>query len=174
MKVIKAQEVPQNEGPMVESPTIDKEKVAELQEKFDAMQKEMETKSYDVYMTKEETEFFFNEFYPNIDWKGYESYAVSESYEKMKSAVNGEEINGQVRPEIVEAAFHFIKNFIGKGIENAKMFKRIADQLALSIQAINQDRQDLRDLSLEIVSTEQGIPVEQLVAQLNAQAQANK
>lgn len=36
---------------------------------------------------------------------------------------------------------------------------------------INQDRQNLRDLSLEIVSTEQGIPIEDVIKSLNEQYQ---
>ena len=37
------------------------------------------------------------------------------------------------------------------------------------MKEINEDRQALRDLSLELVSAEQGIPVEDLVEQLNRQ-----
>ena len=43
------------------------------------------------------------------------------------------------------------------------MFRRICDQFALPMKEINDDRQILRDHSLELVAAEQGISVETLV-----------
>jgi hypothetical protein len=168
MKVIKSQDVPQN-APSNGQP--DQEQIAQLQEKFDALRSEIETKFYSVCMNKEQTTFFFDEVYPSIEWKGYESYAVSESYDRLSEGVKDGEMNAKVRPEIIEAAFHFIKNFVSKGIDRARMFKQIADQLALSINDINQDRQNLRDVSLELVAAEKGIPVETLVSELQKEQQ---
>jgi hypothetical protein len=162
MKVIKAKEVPQNE-----STGINHVEVAKLQEKFDSFKQMLDTKTYGVYLDAELSKFFFESFYPSIQWKGYESYAVSESYDRLKDQVNEEGLlNGKVRPEIVEAVFHFIKSFVSTGIENARLFKRTADQFAITVQEINQDRQELKDISLELVAAEKGITVESLTGEL--------
>lgn len=164
MKVIKAEDVPQTKT--VSSP-VNPNLVAELQEKFDTMKQVLDTKTYGIYLDAELTKFFFDTFYPNIQWKGYESYAVSESYARMEDAKKEDgSIDGQVRPEIIEAVFHFIKMFVSSGIENARLFKRMADQFAITIHEINQDRQDLKDLSLELVAAEKGITVESLTGEL--------
>ena len=169
MKVVKAEDV---KGPEVEQfeKKIDQAKVAELQEKFDAFQTELQTKTYDVLLNKEQTTFLFDEFYNNVDWKGYESYAIAETHSKLSALVQKGELNGKASTEIIEAIFHFLKNHLGKGVKSAVLFRQICDQFALPMKEINEDRQSLRDLSLELVSAEQGIPVEQLVEQLNRQA----
>ena len=86
MKVVKAEDV---KGPEVEQfeKKIDQAKVAELQEKFDAFQTELQTKTYDVLLNKEQTTFLFDEFYNNVDWKGYESYAIAETHSKLSALV---------------------------------------------------------------------------------------
>jgi hypothetical protein len=166
MKVIKSQDVPQAPS----NGEVDQVALAQLQEKFDALRATIETKFYSIYMDEELTKFFFEEVYPSIEWKGYESYAVSESFDRLSEQIKDGKLDGKVRPEIVEAAFHFIKNYVSKGIDRARTFKRIADQLAITIQEINQDRQDLRDASLEFVAAEKGIPVEKLVSELQQEA----
>jgi hypothetical protein len=169
MKVVKAEDV---KGPEVNQikPQIDEAKVAELQEKFEAMQNDLQTKKYDVSLNKEQTTFLFEDFYNNVDWKGYESYAIAETHSKLSEIVEKGELNGKTSTEIIEAIFHFLKNHLGKGVKSATVFRQICDQFALPMKEINEDRQALRDLSLELVSAEQGIPVEQLVDQLNRQA----
>jgi hypothetical protein len=162
MKVIKAKDVPQTK-----ETGIDQTLVAKLQEKFDAVKQMLDTKSYDVFLDSELATFFFETFYPSITWKGYESYAVAESYDRLKEQVQKDgALQGKVRPEIIEAVFHFIKSFVSTGVENARLFKRTADQFAITIQEINQDRQDLKDISLELVAAEKGISVENLTGEL--------
>ena len=172
MKVIKADEVldqPQTEQPQSETPAIDKAKVAELQEKFDTMRQIIETKKYGIALNADQTNFLINEFYQNVEWKGYESYAIAETFDKLNALVKDGELNGSTNVEIIEAIFHFLKNYVGKGVQFATTFKQICDQFAVPMKEINEDRQSLRDLSLELVSAEQGIPVEDLVEQLNRQ-----
>ena len=146
--------------------TIDKHKVAELQERFDLMQNQLNTKQYDVLLNEEQTSFFFENFYENVQWKGYESYAISETYDALQSIVNSGSLKGTVKTEIVEATFHFLKNHVGTGTRNARLFRQVCDQFAIPMTEINNDRQSLKDLSLELVSAEQGIPVEQFVERL--------
>lgn len=172
MKVIKADDVAEATQPQ-QAPEVDATKLAAAQEKFDNFRQLLETKKYDIFLSVEQTEFFFNDFYKNVEWKGYESYAISETFERLSVLKNGQgELKGKTEVEITEAIFHFLKNYVGKGHESAKLFKGICDQFALPVKEINEDRQELRDLSLELVSIEQGIPVEELVASLERQAQA--
>ena len=172
MKVIKAediQEMPQN-GKSKE-PKIDKKKVAELQEKFDSFRQLLDKKKYDVYLNEDQTTYLFEDFYNSVEWKGYESYAISETYDRLKSLVDEKtgELKGKSEPEIIEAVFHFLKNYTSGGIGEARIFKAICDQFSLPMKELNEDRQELRDLSLELVSNEQGISVEQLTKNLENQ-----
>jgi hypothetical protein len=179
MNVINTTETPQvetttttNNGPAsneTTTSTVDQTKVAELKEKFDTLQETFRTKTYDVTLNEEQTSELTTNFYNNFTWKGYESYAVAETFEQITSQVTGGTLNGSFSTEIVEATFHFIKNYEGKGVNDARVFKGICDQFALPMQEINNDRQELRDLSLELVATENGISVETLVNNLQAQ-----
>ena len=169
MKVIKANEVPTSEKASNEAPKIDQKKVDELREKFDLLQAQLNEKEYEVLLNEEQTKFFFEDFYANVTWKGYESYAISETHDILNAKVKKNELNGTFQVEIIEAVFHFIKNYVANGISSARVFRQICDQFALPMQEINKDRQDLKDLSLELVSTEQGIPVEQLIEGLKRQ-----
>lgn len=164
MKVIKADEVQEATSQKEQGPgQIDPKRVAEAQEKFDTVRQLLETKNYAALLSVEETQYLFENFYETVEWKGYESYAISETYEKLQGIVVDGALNGNTAVEIIEAVFHFLKNYPGKGVENAKMFRRICDQFALPMKEINDDRQTLRDLSLELVAAEQGISVENLL-----------
>lgn len=170
MKVIKAEELPITQN---QEKKIDQARVEELREKFDLIQNQLNSKEYDTLLNEEQTTHLMNSVFPNFQWKGYESYAITETYEKLSEIVNKSEgeksINGKFRPEIIEAIFHFLKNYVSSGVENARIFRQICDQFAIPMTEINQDRQNLKDLSLELVSAEQGIPVEQLIEGLKKQ-----
>jgi hypothetical protein len=173
MKVVKAEEVLEPQIKNASTPNVDKKVVAELTEKFEALQKEIETKQYGIALTKEQTTFLLEEFFVNVAWKGYEAYAISETYKALTGVVNKGAINGKINAEIVEAIFHFLKNYEAKGHQFAQTFKEACDQFAVPMQEINQDRQDLRDASLEMTAAEQGISVENLVERFQA-AQAQQ
>ena len=164
MKVIK------NEEATKERP-IDLAKVAELKENFDLVQNQLTNKEYDITLDVEQTTFLFNEVYEGIVWKGYESYAISETHDTLHKLVNDGKLVGKTRVEIVEAIFHFLKNYTANGVTAARLFRQVCDQFALPMTEINNDRQKLRDLSLELVSVEQGIPVEELIAGLQREQQ---
>lgn len=163
MKVIKNEELPTQEK------TINQTIVAELKEKFDNLQTQLNSKEYSVLLNKEQTEFFLNEVFETIEWKGYESYAISETNTVFRDLVKKGEINGTAKPEIIEAIFHFLKNYTGKGVKNATVFRQICDQFAIPMTELNQDRQTLRDVSLELVSAEQGVPIEQVISNLQSE-----
>lgn len=165
MKVIKSEEVLMEQNP---TNNVDQAKLDQLQEKFDVLQSTINNKKYDVLLDEKLTQVLMNEIFPQFQWKGYESYAVSETYSQFESSRNGKGIKSKFPAEIIEATFHFLKNFMGSGFELAIPFKKICDQFALPIQEINQDRQNLKDVSLEIIASEKGINVEDLVEALNA------
>jgi hypothetical protein len=172
MKVVKASEVQEPLLSNGTTPTIDKKLVAELTEKFESLQKELESKQYGIALNKEQTSFLFDQFFVNVSWKGYEAYAIAETYKAIQSIINSKEINGKINAEIVEAIFHFLKNYESKGHQFAQVFKESCDQFAIPMQEINQDRQNLRDASLEMTAAEQGISVENLVERFqSSQAQ---
>jgi hypothetical protein len=176
MKVIKEPEVPTSNGTTNEKFEINspenQAKLAAAQEKFDKFQNNLTTKEYDLYLTAEQTTGMMETIFPKMNWKGYEAYAVSETYKTLNQLTNKKgEVKGGVKAEIAEAVFHFLKEFQGVGIEYAEMFKAICDQFAMVINEINKDRQELRDLSLELISLEQGIPVEDVVRNLQKDMQ---
>ena len=165
MKVVKAEQVV--ETPQTEN-AIDAKKVEQLREKFDVLQAELNEKKYDLYLDSELTKTLIGKLYAEFQWKGYESYAISETYTQLSNSINKKgEIQEKFPVEVVEAVFHFLKNHIGTGFELAVPYKKICDQFAIVIQEINKDRQELKDLSLELVASEQGIKVEDLVESLN-------
>jgi hypothetical protein len=142
-------------------------KIAQTQEKFDALQNELNEKGYGLVLDKTLTSTLINDLYPVFAWKGYESYAITETYKQISAAVKKEEINAKFPVEVIEATFHFLKNHEGKGHTLATNFKLICDAFAVSIQEINTDRQKLKDLSLELVAAEKGIDINDLIKSLN-------
>lgn len=172
MKVMKAEDVQVMEESAVNAnPSIDPARVEELRERFDAFQSQLNEKTYVLNLTDELTNTLLNDLFPNFMWKGYESYAISETYTRLEEKRTATGINAKFSPEIIEAVFHFLKGHVGTGYKLAIPFKQICDQFAVTIQEINNDRQTLRDLSLELVSAEQGIKVEDLVEAMNKHSQ---
>jgi hypothetical protein len=165
MKVIRNEEF---ENP-VKQPADPKE-IAALREKFDKLQETLQTKKYPIYLDEEQTDAFFSDFFECVEWKGYESYAIAETYDRLNILVNEDKLNGETEPEIVEAVFHFLKGYSSSGWRGARLFKSICDQFSLPMKEINEDRQELRDISLELVALEQGISVEQLNKNLQSES----
>jgi len=168
MKVMKSEEV-QTEQKF--NNEFDQAKLDQLQEKFDVLQSTINNKQYNLLLDGELTQVLMTEIFPNFQWKGYESYAVSETYTQLEKVRTGDGIDAKFPVEIIEDTLHFLKNYVGSGFELAVPFKKICDQFALPVQEINQDRQNLKDVSLEIIATEKGIKVEDLVEALNASNQ---
>lgn len=149
------------------NPAQNQVKIEQLREKFDALQDEINNKTYGVVLDHNLTKTLIEEIYPTFTWKGYESYAITETYNQITASVKNKEINSKFPTEVIEAVFHFLKSYEGKGVSLAHNFKLTCDAFAVAIQEINEDRQQLKDLSLELVATEQGIDVNDLVKSLN-------
>ena len=161
MKVVKANDVPTQE--QTKTGAINEVLVAQLVEKFDNMKMLVDTKKYSILLDEDQTTALINEFYPDFQWKGYESYAVAETYNQLREMVKDEKIDSGADAPIIEAIFHFLKNYIGTGVDSAIKFRSICDQFALPMQDINTDRQTLKDVALELTAAEKGISVESLV-----------
>lgn len=157
-KVIKMPVAPQS-GAQV----IDKIKVAQLTEKFNALVDESEKKQYPVVLDEDTTKYLLNVFFNEIEWKGFESFAISKSYDRISEAVKKNILNAELEPEIIEAIFHFVKSYQGKGVKNTNAHILLANGFAVAINELNKDRQELKDVALEIQAAELGISVEQLV-----------
>jgi hypothetical protein len=63
--------------------------------------------------------------------------------------------------EILEALFHFVKEFPGKGREHAQLHRLLAEDLSVPMSQLNQDRQQLRDLAIEAEAAKHGITVDE-------------
>jgi len=171
MKIVKASDV--NE----QGVQIDSVKVAELTAKFDEIQKAIVDKKYEVTLSKESSDYLMQVFYEEVKYVGYEAYAISETFDKIfeELQLNEEDVTTPIinlNAEIIEAVFHFLKKHEGTGVKYAKLFKEVCDSFAAGVQAINDDRVILRDLSLELTAAEQGIEVETLVKAYQAEADA--
>jgi len=143
-------------------------KIAQLQEKFDALSNELTVKGYGVILDKSLTATLINELYPTFAWKGYESYSITETYKQISASVKKDEINAKFPAEVIEATFHFLKNYEGKGQALATNFKLICDAFAVPVNEINTDRQSLKDLSLELIAAEKNIDINELIESLNS------
>jgi hypothetical protein len=143
---------------------VNKLKIDEARQKFDAFQSVLNDKEYAIKLDKKETRFMYDNFLTTVKWKGYECYAVDQIYDALSKISNSKTgtINGKLSSQFIEAIFHFIKTYEGTGFENAKLFKVVADEFAKPMQELNNDRQILRDLSLELMAAENGISVEEL------------
>ena len=161
MKVVKANDVPTQE--QTKTGAINEVLVAQLVEKFDNMKMLVDTKKYSILLDEDQTTALINEFYPDFQWKGYESYAVAETYNQLSEMVKDDKIDSGADAPIIEAIFHFLKNYVGTGVNSATKFRSICDQFALPMQEINTDRQTLKDVALELTAAEKGISVESLV-----------
>ena len=140
------------------------------------LQDDLAKRKYRVKTTSDCVSYLMNEFYPNVEWTGYECYAISETYKDLKKSTDKAKVSktGKVgftmRPELLEAIFHFIKKQPGKGLTLAIKHRELAEDFSLAMAAMNTDRQELRDLAMEAEAAKHGISVDdyQRLAEENA------
>lgn len=137
---------------------VDSELVNSLQEKFDEMQENLKEKLYSIEFSEQSTDYLRNEFMLYIEFKGLECYTVNKIQEQMVDSDQTE-----YESTLIEALFYFIQNRQGSGIEESRLLQTLADDVAPAMRAINQDRQDFKDLATELTAAEQGISVEDFV-----------
>lgn len=151
------------------APSIDSALVDKLNEKFNEENEKYASKKYLLELSKDSKEWFLNTFLETVTWKGYECYAITEIHRAFTTAKKSKNLFPK---EIIEAVFHFLKGFEGKGVSNAQNHKAVSDVFATVMNDINQGAQDLRDLSIEIAAAEQGITPEELIK--NAQTDSDQ
>lgn len=155
---------------------VNQERINKAQQEFDTFNSVLTDKVYPVKLDSQLTDYLMYYFLENVKFKGYEAYAIKEIFESLEAIkIETEDkkylIEGSLKAEIIEALFYFIKSYEGKGYGEAKNFKNVADTFAVPMQQINEDRQTLRDLSLELVAAEQGVEVEKIKEQYSQQNQ---
>lgn len=152
---------------------IDLKKIEELKVKFDDFKDILDKKEYELTFTKECFDFLTGTFLNKIEWTGGEAYALSEIMKVLYNDNNKPEVSISFKPEVLEAVFHFLKKFTDKGILYVNTFKQTTDKVAEGITKINQDRQELKDISLELVAAENGITVEQALTAIDSYNKQN-
>lgn len=155
----------------VNSNEVDKKVVEQKEAQFDAVNSAVTGKKYELKLDTDAVEGLLN-FFDSVEWKGYECYGVEKLYDSFIPELKevGEEsenlfvLETEVEPDVVEAMFYFIKSYTANGIEEAHLFRKMADAFSVPMQNINIDRQALRDAALELQAAEQGMTVEEMTA----------
>lgn len=156
---------------------VNQERIDKSQRDFDTFNAVLNEKKYGVKVSADSAVYLLDDFLNKIAWSGYESYAIKEIYEAVNGIRSESDkkgnfsIEGDLKPEVIEAIFYFVKKYEGHGWKEAIVFKGVADAFAIPMQEINGDRQVLRDLSLELIAAEQGVEVEKIREQYSAQPQ---
>ena len=157
-------------------------KAMKIEEEMIALQETLAKKKYRIKTTTETFDYLLNTFYKEVKWEGYECYAISETHkefvkisEKLKPSKTGK-VGFTVKPEILEATFHFVKKHNGTGLDSALPHRLLCEDLSVTMASMNEDRQSLRDLAMEAEAAKHGITVEDykkaadaMHAQTNAQ-----
>jgi hypothetical protein len=141
-------------------------KAMKVEEDMQAYQAELAKKKYRVKTTESTFKHFIANFYNEVQWEGYECYAISETHKefdkiasKLKPSKTGK-VSFTIKPEILEATFHFVKKHNGSGIESANAHRLICEDFSVTMAELNQDRTKLRDFAMEAEAAKHGITVE--------------
>jgi len=142
-------------------------KAMKIEEEMTAMQDALAKKKYRVKTTEKTFDYLLNTFFNEVKWEGYECYAIAETHkeyskiaEKLKPSKTGK-IGFSVKPEILEATFHFVKKHSGTGLTTATPHRLLCEDLSVTMAAMNEDRQALRELAMEAEAAKHGITVEE-------------
>jgi ElaB/YqjD/DUF883 family membrane-anchored ribosome-binding protein len=145
----------------------------EIEAQMEELQTKLSKKKYRVKTTTETMNYLMDEFYADVPWAGYECYAIGETHAQVKkvldkaieklveSGKDTNKISFTIPVEILEALFHFVKQYPGKGVEVAAKHRLLAEDLSVPMSQLNQDRNELRDLAMEAEAAKHGITVEE-------------
>ena len=141
-------------------------KAMKIEEEIVALQETLAKKKYRIKTTTETFDYLLNTFYKEVKWEGYECYAISETHkefskisEKLKPSKTGK-VGFSIKPEILEATFHFVKKHNGTGLDSAKPHRLLCEDLSVTMAQMNEDRKELRELAMEAEAAKHGITVE--------------
>lgn len=143
-------------------------KAMELEEKTQAFQEKLAKKKYRIKTTKETLDYLMTTFYENVNWSGYECYAISETNKELTKVTDkfstkeftNDKRSFTIKVEVLEALFHFVKSHTGKGLESAQSHRLLCEDLSVPMAEMNTDRQELRELAMEAEAAKHGITVE--------------
>ena len=165
--------VPETEGKIERALGADIETATleELQESFDKLKEEIESKTYGVTLPQESIKFLIFEMLPNIEWVGQQAWDIAEM---QKAIVDNEtpDVENQWAVPSIRATFQFLANNKFTGVDNVKVIQDTLTIFAEVIQnQINRDEQIMRDAGFELQAAEQGIlPETHLRAVMQAQS----
>ena len=141
-------------------------KAMKIEEEMHELQEALAKKKYRVKTTTETFDYLLNTFFNEVKWEGYECYAIAETHkefskiaEKLKPSKTGK-VGFSVKPEILEATFHFVKKYSGTGFKTATPHRLLCEDLSVTMASMNEDRAKLRDLAMEAEAAKHGITVE--------------
>ena len=142
-------------------------KAKDLEKQMMERQAALQKLRYTVKTTMPCLDYLIKDFYQNVRWEGYECYAISESYNelskvaaKVKPTKTGK-VSIKVKPEILEATFHFIKKHFGTGLDSAMNHRLLAEDFSVAMARLNEDRNGLREIAMEAEAAKHGISVEE-------------
>ena len=156
-------------------------KALELEKVMMDRQAELQKIRYTVKTTESCLDYLLKDFYQNVKWEGYECYAISESYREMDKVISKlkpsktGKCSIKVKPEILEATFHFIKKHAGTGLSSAKNHRLLCEDFSVAMSRLNEDRNGLREIAMEAEAAKHGISVEEYknAAQLQQRSMEN-
>lgn len=135
-----------------------------LSERFDALQKEVEEKEYDVTFSQSQIGFLLTEILPNVEWKGQQAWDIMEA-QKVITELKPDTAKSIAKPSI-RAIFQFVATQTYVGVDNVAKVSDMLTTFASIIQGeIGADEQRLRDGGFELQAAEQGITPEAAMQQ---------
>tara|TARA_R100000005_G_C4958327_1_gene176087 strand:+ start:333 stop:920 length:588 start_codon:yes stop_codon:yes gene_type:complete len=141
-------------------------KALEIEKQIEETTQKFMKKKYRFKTDESTLNYLMTEFYANVSWEGYECYAISETnkelsklVEKAKPSKTGK-VGISLKPEILEAVFHFVKKHSGTGLKSAMPHRMLCEHMSIAMAELNNDRAQLRDMAMEAEAAKHGISVE--------------
>lgn len=144
------------------SPTVDTEKVKEIEEKIKEKKEEIKSKLYAITMTDEVFENYENFMTNESEWGGTEALGIKEVVKQIqKIKKDGGVKNGVVYLSALplEASHYFISKTRGKGVESAEKFLKIYKAIDQALGDAKKDAVEIKDLEKEYAAAVQGLPL---------------
>ena len=143
-------------------------KAADLEREMYDTQERLAKKKYRVKTTSTGFNTLMEDFYTDVKWEGYECYAISETFsefEKIQTKLLNKpsktgKVSFTIKPEILEATFHFIKKHTGTGLKAAIAHRTLCEDFSVAMAELNTDRKKLMELATEAEAAKHGISVE--------------
>ena len=121
----------------------------ELSEKFEAVQKEFEAKTYGVSFTQDSIALLTMEILPKVEWVGQQAWDIAESQKLVSELKPDVVIN--VKKEAIRALFQFVATNKYVGVDHVYQVSQLLTTLAEIIQnQIGKDEQETLGLNCKL------------------------